>query len=342
MRSISATSPTTSNRLTYQIILQRYLNIAYISRCSVDTIPCQRLRTTAANMPTPEDAPPSYEKATGLAPPATDDIPMSDRRSMEDERRALPKGWVRQYDDQHHHQFFVDTTKDPPRSIWHHPYDDEDYLSSLTPKEREQIRLEHKSVSMKPEDADLSEEDRAGPSSRPHAVHGTSAASSSTEPTGASKLGRKLKDKLTSSTHEEREAQRLKRQQEERQAYEAHLRFRQAMSRAIQTGQPQHVGKDREGRDVYIEPPRGPGAGYYGPNQYGVNPYSSGVYANPNARFVRPDCKQSHCPSLRFAPDSNRLADGYGRPYGYGYGGGLGLPIAGGLLGGALLGGLLF
>jgi hypothetical protein len=89
----------------------------------------------------------------------------------------------------------------------------------------------------------------------------------------------------------------------------------------METGQPQLLGKDRQGRDLYIEPPRGP---YAPQGAYGYNPYGGrGMYQNPNVRIVRP-------------------AGPYGRPYGYGYGGGAGLPIAAGFLGGALLGGAMF
>jgi len=99
------------------------------------------------------------------------------------------------------------------------------------------------------------------------------------------------------------------------------------MQQAQITGQPQYFAKDRDGKNIYIEPPGGAGYGYggYGAQGYGVNPYSGGVYGDPNARFIRPGYP-------------------YNRPYG-GYpggGGGYGLPVAGGLLGGLLLGGLLF
>lgn len=134
-----------------------------------------------------------------------------------------------------------------------------------------------------------------------------------------------MKDKLTGTTHEEREKQRAKKAEEERRAYQAHLAFRQAMARASQTGQPQHIGKDKQGHDVFIEPPQGPGAGYnMQPGAYQqYNPYANGPYRDPNARFIRPNY-------------------GYDRPPGYGpYSGlGLGLPLA--LGGGFLLGGLLF
>jgi len=125
---------------------------------------------------------------------------------------------------------------------------------------------------------------------------------------------------LTNTTHEERETRRQQEAAEEEQAYRQHLAFRAAIARAAETGQPQLLGKNRNGEDIYIEPPDGPRAL---PGAQGYNPYVQGPYTDPNARFIRPDYP-------------------YSRPYGGGYDGGYGLPLAGGLLGGALLGSLLF
>ena len=238
--------------------------------------------------------------------------------------RPLPEGWVRSFDPKTNHQFFVDTSKEPPRSIWHHPYDDDEYMGSLPEKERQRILEEQRNAkAKKSEDAD--EKDAgSGEHLRPHAGGGASASSTSlgtsAAPTGLHKFGRKLKDKVTGSTHAEREARRAREAAEEEEAYKLHLAYREAMNRAVQTGEPQFLGKDRQGKDVYIEPPNGPAAP---PGAYGYNPYANGPYTNPNARFIRPDYP-------------------YNRPYGSGYGGGYGLPLAGGLLGGALLGSLLF
>ena len=291
---------------------------------------------------TPSDAPPSYTDATAsgsrpahLQVPRTsthrvrNGIPPEYRRSMEDEGRPLPQGWLRQYDDQNHHHFYVDTKRDPPRSIWQHPYDDEEYMSSLDPQERKRIQTLHKVPSQADIEAESSadDEDHHAPPGAPprtagsHSIGGPSsgAAASTEKPT----FGRKMKDKLTGTTHQEREELRRQRAMAEQQAYERHRKLREAMVKAIQTGQPQLVGKDRDGRDVYIEPPQQPGYGYNMPQgAYGYNPYQAGLYARPNARYVRP-------------------AYPYGRPYGGGYGGGVGLPLMGGMMGGMMLGGLL-
>jgi hypothetical protein len=284
----------------------------------------------------PSEPPPSYEAATGSssAPEpgirrvSTDGpghrrerngIPPDRRRSMEDEMRELPEGWVRSFDPQEGHQFFVDTKANPPRSTWVHPYDDEQFLSTLSPEERKRHTRMHRTMTM--EDLAAEDSDHEELPTRPGKTSGTADGSGSTsQPTGLSKFSRKLKDKITGQTHDEREQHRVRRAEQERQAYLAHLRARQALVKAIQTGEPQFLCKDHQGRDVYIEPPRG---AFAPRGAYGYNPYAQGPFANPNARIVRP-------------------AGPYARPYGYGYGGGAGLPIAAGFLGGAMLGGTLF
>ena len=308
----------------------------------------------------PSDAPPDYDTATAPSSSTTSNrlsahgpssqterngIPAAHRRSMEDELRELPPGWVRQFDPVEKHQFFVDTRANPPRSIWVHPYDDPDFLATLSPEERK--KHSHLQRSMTLEDLaaeDTDEEYGNSHGNAPRSHHdlelpprpdGKHANKSTPNPNdtnadakGIHKYTRKMKDKVTGTTHTEREAQRQHREAQERAAYETHLKARQAMSRAMETGQPQFLCKDRDGRDVYIEPPNGP---LLPPGQgaYGYNPYQHGPYNDPNARFVRPQ-----------GP--------YGRPVGYGYGGGYGIrggygaPVAAGFLGGALLGSVLF
>lgn len=286
----------------------------------------------------PTEPPPPYESQpskpqihdTNLEVPykTRSGIPPSARRSMEDEARPLPSGWVRQYDSKSSHQFFVDTNSSPPRSIWHHPYDDETYLSTLPPAERERIHGIHNKDHQSHSPADYEVESSAD--EREEHIG------------GAHKFGRKMKDKLTNSTHQEREAKRRQREQEEQRAYELHQRFRAAMARAEQTGEPQLLGKDHEGKDVYIEPPQnmgfpgrgGRGMGAYEGGGYGYNPYNQGPYSNPDARFLRPQ-----------VPYGRPYGGGYGGGYGYGGGLGMGMPLmmgAGmGLGGGMLLGGIL-
>lgn len=241
---------------------------------------------------------------------------------MEDEGRPLPDGWVRSYDHEQHHQYFVDTRANPPRSIWHHPYDDEDYMKTLPSAERERVQSLHRVPTPADIIAESSDEEDAphhAPQSKPSATASTS--QSTEQISSVHRFGRKMKDKVTSSTHEEREKERKQRSEEERKAYEVHMAFRRALSRSIETGQPQYFGKDPQGKEVWIEPPGGQRQGYSA-NGRMVNPYTQGPYADPNVRFIRPPMA-------------------YQRPYGYGYGGGYGLPLAGGLAGGMLLGGAL-
>ncbi|KIW99237.1 uncharacterized protein Z519_00900 [Cladophialophora bantiana CBS 173.52] len=286
-------------------------------------------------MSAPPEPPPSYDQATGSSttasskpqksshlevPSAKNGIPTEVRRSMEDLQRPLPEGWVRQYDPKENHQFFVNTNVDPPKSYWEHPLDIPEVLKSLSSEERERLQEEEDRMRKQAAHTPDHSEDEHFPPELP-------ARPSSSQQAAAQKksFGEKLKDKVTGTTHEERVRSRAQRAEEERQYYEAHIKLRQAMQRAQMTGQPQFFAKDRDGKNVYIEPPGGPGYGYggYGPGGYGVNPYASGPYADPNARFIRPGYP-------------------YNRPYGAYPGGGYGLPIAGGLLGGLLLGGLLF
>lgn len=153
---------------------------------------------------------------------------------------------------------------------------------------------------------------------------------------GMHKLGRKMKDKITNTTHTQRVSERQARDAAERRAYAQHRAFRVAMSKAAATGEPQLLGKDKDGKDVYVEPPGLRDYGY-GARGYGINPYGGvgggglygggsggygGMYGMPGQGFARP-------------------AYGYNRPYGGGYGGGLGLPLLGGLGGGLLLGSAL-
>ena len=275
----------------------------------------------------PDEPPPSYDAATAQnttqahssstlqVPHRTrNGIPPEYRRSIEDEGRPLPPGWVRQFDAENDHQFFVDTNHEPPRSIWHHPYDDDEYINSLSPAERQRIQAEM----VVPGQADIvaeSSDDDASHHDPPKGKPANTKTSPSSEQAKPS-FGRRWKDKVTGTTHEQRQEQRRQRAIAEEQAYQHHRQIRQAMVQAIQTGQPQFAGKDRDGKDLYIEPPQG---AYPGQRGNGFNPYQQGPYSNPNARFVRP-------------------VHPYQRPYGRGYGGGYGLPLAGGLLGGLLLG----
>ncbi|KAK5089800.1 hypothetical protein LTR70_006175 [Exophiala xenobiotica] len=285
------------------------------------------------------DAPPSYDVATGSStgpkrttghlevPGARNGIHPAHRRSMEDEHRPLPEGWVRQWDDKEQHQFFVDTKATPPRSTWEHPYDDESYMSTLSSEQRERIQEEERQRQIDDHSDDESRRPSSSGRSPGRATAGSSydqelpPRPSKSEDNSKLGFGEKMKQKLTGQTKEEREEAKRQRDEEERQYYEAHVRFRQCLQRAQATGEPQFFAKGRDGKDIYIEPPSmgygGMAGSRYG-GGYGYNPYTSGPYSTPNARFIRPGYQ-------------------YQRPYGTRYGGGMG-----GMLGGMMLGGLMF
>ncbi|KAK1830819.1 hypothetical protein QBC39DRAFT_259865 [Podospora conica] len=260
--------------------------------------------------------------------PTRNGIPLHARRSMEDELRPLPPGWVRTYDPETEHQFFVDTRRDPPRSIWVHPYDDDEYLASLPAEER--ARVKH--VRVRPSTPDAAMHDTTDEE------HEHDAAPQQPK----RKLGRKLKDTITGTTHEQRARERAEREAREREAYAQHQRFRRGMQESARTGRPQFIGTDKSGDDVYLEPAgRGfPGVAAVrrlGPYLEEVQ-YRSGMTPGPPGRYVRPagDMYGMQQPGFGFA----RPGLVYGRPRGYGYGGGMGMPLAMPLFGGMMLGGL--
>lgn len=283
-------------------------------------------------------------------------IPLHARRSMEDERRDLPKGWLRKFDENTHHQFFVDTTTEPPRSIWHHPYDDEPYLMSLSEKERLRIKdlhevpsradIEAESTDEEDEDAVLRARRSAnGGSNKSQSRHAASIhtyQNSQLQDTKDETMGSRIKDKFTGTTHAEREAKRKQRADEEQQGYEFHQAMRKAMAESIRTGNPAYITTDKDGNKLYVEPPdyaKGINS-IYPPNDddtsKNYNPHRQGPYADPKARFF----KAPQQPYSRSNSYGYGYGGGYGGyPYGMGYGGlgfggyGMGMPL---MLGGGL------
>jgi hypothetical protein len=131
-------------------------------------------------------------------------------------------------------RFFVDTNANPPRSIWVHPYDDPQFLETLTPEERKKHSRLHRTMTLEDLAAESSD-DEAGDNGHGHHKH-TAAGSAALParpkddgPKGIHKFGRKMKDKITASSHEDRERQRRQREEQERRAYEMHMHARQAM-----------------------------------------------------------------------------------------------------------------
>jgi hypothetical protein len=277
---------------------------------------------------------------------------------MEDELRPLPAGWVREFDPDTQHQFFVDTMSSPPRSIWHHPYDDDVYLASLPAAECEQIQKTHAAAGphRRPSAADIAAEDTAEDTDS-----GNSSASSSPLDQKNSKprhqrrrlsLGRRLKDHLTGTTHEQRAAERARRAAAEHELYRQHRLLRQAMRDAMRSGRPQLLGRDPDRVRVFLEPP-----GHTFPGVAGVtrlSPYvsevvydeSDGRRPGPPGRYLRPEGDMygmgyGGYGCGKFAGGRwDRPGEEYARMEGTGFGGGMGVPLMAPLLGGVMLGSL--
>lgn len=82
--------------------------------------------SSALKMDTPSAPPPSYSSVTQSSEKHRSP-------SSESVERPLPEGWVRRLDKRTNRTYYIDTNANPPRAIWHHPLDDEEYLDSLVP-----------------------------------------------------------------------------------------------------------------------------------------------------------------------------------------------------------------
>ncbi|KAL7412805.1 hypothetical protein BDY24DRAFT_391117 [Mrakia frigida] len=132
------------------------------------------------------------------------------RRSMEDEERELPEGWIRQFDQGSGHQFFVNTEANPPRSIWTHPFDEDECFRSnpdsrphqpFSSSQQQQYGLvATPSLSQ----AEIHEREQVQ-ENRTKAADVKAAEKSENR-----SFGEKMKDKLTGSTKAERDADKRK------------------------------------------------------------------------------------------------------------------------------------
>jgi len=162
-----------------------------------------------------------------MNPPPGGDLPPSydfteyDRHSMEDEAHPLPKGWVRDYDHANKHHFYVNTQSNPPRSIWVHPFEDE------------QFQHEHPEL-FKP------------PASPPPsgAPGNTAAGPSTTQEAKPEKKGfiQKLKDKFAEHAAR-KEEERKRREAMQREAIQRYTMRRQEMLQQRQAQQQARYGQ---------------------------------------------------------------------------------------------------
>jgi len=168
-------------------------------------------------MDTSDQPPPAYHRRNSNP---NLQVPMSDvqRMSMEDEERPLPEGWIRQFDRNNAHHFYVDTRADPPRSIWHHPFDDEQWTR------------EHAQRAPPPGPPPGSSEKGAKPAGEngtpPRSPSAAQASSSKAQNRGF--LG-KIKDELI-GTKEEREAAKQRKLQAEREMQQRYLERRRLLA----------------------------------------------------------------------------------------------------------------
>ncbi|KAJ1309746.1 hypothetical protein OPQ81_006511 [Rhizoctonia solani] len=170
---------------------------------------------------------------TDLPPPY--DFTDEDQHSMEDESRPLPKGWVRDYDHANKHHFYVDTTTKPPRSIWVHPFEDE------------QFQREHPELFRPPSGAP------------PSGARGNAVAGPSNEQDGKPErkgFVQKLMDKAAEHAAK-KEEERRRREQLQREAIQRYVMRRQQ----LQQGQQQHM----YGQGPLYGPSNAYGLGHYPP-----------------------------------------------------------------------------
>jgi len=229
---------------------------------------------------------------------------------MQPERYPLPFGWVKEVDQSTGRPFYVDTKATPPRSIWTHPYEDDEYLKAH-PDVREKIKTDRFGGS----DSDLPPPSFEE-SQRRHSGEGRSSGHQS-RPTsmpvaGSSKprgtIGA-LKDQIF-GTKEERKADKLRRKEQDRLRREARQQQIQQENLARQqyyASQQSQCGYDRGFGGGYD---RGFGGGYDPRFGGGYDRFGGGGYGGGG-----------------FASNSRRRG-----------GGGIGLPLLGGLAGGLLLG----
>lgn len=241
----------------------------------------------------------------------------------------LPYGWVKEYDPATEHPFYVDTKSNPPRSIWVHPYEDQQYLDEH-PEVREKVGNLMKQVETDRAREELTSPNPTTPVRRSSFSgrdnddmrDGPSAGSAAVVDANKSAKKRgflsKMKDKAI-GTREEREAYKRELARvdaERRKQREEALRLQRAAWKKQQEEYARQQAQYAQQHPQYAQHPQyyqqaGPSYGYrYGPPA-GV-PYGYG----------QPGYQQ--------------------RSNGFGGAGGSGLALLGGLAGGLLLGDLLF
>ncbi|OJA16248.1 hypothetical protein AZE42_00078, partial [Rhizopogon vesiculosus] len=169
----------------------------------------------------------------------------------------LPEGWIQEFDPKQKHPFWaiypstlqVDTKAKPPRAIWVHPYEDEQFLSDNPEIKAKVEKLQGTSLDAPPPYEKRRHSFSGGDSSVPFRSHNNAEPSGSaiTPPTDEEHEARKrgmfakLKDK-TIGTKEEREVQK-KQKEEER---EAHRKQKEAEREAYKKRKAEERAREEE------------------------------------------------------------------------------------------------
>ncbi|KAF7306801.1 C2H2-type domain-containing protein [Mycena indigotica] len=147
-------------------------------------------------------------------------------------QRPLPKGWIEQKDPNTGHTFYVDTGANPPRSIWVHisiclrrvhPLEDEQYLREH-PEAREKANATPPGYYTPPAGPPTPTAPLPSPSTRPGYA----------PPTGPPKkrgLFGKLRDNISGSTPEQRQAEKEMEQRHKAEQREQLIRLREQRHR---------------------------------------------------------------------------------------------------------------
>lgn len=120
----------------------------------------------------------------------------------------LPSGWIEQFDNDANHPFWVDTNAKPARSIWTHPYEDEEYVREH-PQAREEVN-EVRRLMQQQTHGDRQGQHRDSSKERGYHSTGSEGSGGSKGSAGGTKkkgFMEKIKDKAI-GTKEEREQQR--------------------------------------------------------------------------------------------------------------------------------------
>lgn len=277
------------------------------------------------------------------------------------DRRDLPAGWVKEHDSKSDRDYYVDTLATPPRSIWVHPLDDPEFTrlhrgdddssaydsdddhhsrhsagpssgrastTAPSPGDGKKRFADEKANKIKKQrdnqDRDhLTVPGASSSSSRPSGHQRTPSASSTSSK--RSFFG-KLKDKAI-GTKEEREAARVlrekRRQEEERLYYQRREAMMKRQQEMMAERRAQYEAYEQQRQAMYAQQGGLGGRGNYY-RAPPMNAYGGPVYQDPYAYGNSPY--------------------GYGQQQRRGGGGGIGPggAILGGLVGGLLLGDLLF